>query len=163
MRDAFGGVFMTNLFLVFIVIYVAFTAVSLNYAKAFRIKNQIIDYIEENEITELTSAKIETSKLKKILSDANYNQTCNDEGPIVSSDGKTIGYCYSGIVILKESEETISGTKSKIIKYNVSTYADWDLGTLNKILALGNRSENSEEYVTGTWAITGEATVVAKK
>ena len=53
MRDAFGGVFMIRLFLVFIVIYVAFTAVSLNYAKAFRIKNEIISFIEENEITSL--------------------------------------------------------------------------------------------------------------
>ena len=48
MRDAYGGIFMVRLFLVFIVIYVAFTAVSLNYAKAFRLKNKLIDYVEEN-------------------------------------------------------------------------------------------------------------------
>ena len=47
MRDSFGGVFMTNLFLVFIFIYVAFTAVSLNYAKAFKVKNKTLnkDYL----------------------------------------------------------------------------------------------------------------------
>ena len=53
MRDAFGGVFTMNMLLVFIFIYVAFSAVSLTYAKAFRVKNHVIDYIEQNEIIDL--------------------------------------------------------------------------------------------------------------
>ena len=53
MRDAFGGAFMIKIFLVFIIIYVGFTALSLNYAKAFKVKNKIIDYLEVNEITGL--------------------------------------------------------------------------------------------------------------
>ena len=52
MRDAFGGEFMIRLFLVFIFIYIMFSAVSLNYAKAFRLKNSVIDYLEKNEILE---------------------------------------------------------------------------------------------------------------
>ena len=50
MRDAFGGAFMIKLFLVFILIYVCFIALALNYAKAFKVKNKIIDYLETNEI-----------------------------------------------------------------------------------------------------------------
>ena len=38
MRDAFGGAFMIKLFLVFILIYVCFIALALNYAKAFKVK-----------------------------------------------------------------------------------------------------------------------------
>lgn len=165
MRDAFGGVFMIRLFLVFIVIYVAFTAVSLNYAKAFRIKNEIISFIEENEITSLNSANFNNKlgKLDLILNNANYNKTCtNGNETIKSTEGNIIGYCYNGIVILKQSEEKIEGTQSKIIKYQVTTFADWNIGVLNKILALGGSQENSEEYVTGAWAINGEAKVVLR-
>ena len=36
MRDAFGGAFSIQIFLIFILIYVSFIAVSLNYAKAFK-------------------------------------------------------------------------------------------------------------------------------
>ena len=43
MRDAFGGVFMIKLALIFIIIYVSFMAVAINYAKAFRVKNQVIN------------------------------------------------------------------------------------------------------------------------
>lgn len=49
MRDAFGGTFMIKLMLTFLAVYIAFIAVALNYAKAFRVKNKIIDIIEQNE------------------------------------------------------------------------------------------------------------------
>lgn len=165
MRDAFGGVFTINLFLVFIFIFVAFTAVSLNYAKAFRVKNRVIDFLEENEIVSLneTSFSNKLGKLDTILQDSTYNKTCEDgNGTIKSIEGNAIGYCYNGIVILESSEEPVSGTNSSIIKYQVITYADWNLGALNKILALGGRDETSESYVAGTWAIKGEAKVVSR-
>ena len=57
MRDAFGGIFMFNLFIVFIFIFVAFSAVSLTYAKAFRLKNSLISYVEEKEIISLNKKK----------------------------------------------------------------------------------------------------------
>lgn len=49
MRDAFGGAFSIKLMLIFLAIFLAFCAVALNYSKAFRVKNGIIDIIEENE------------------------------------------------------------------------------------------------------------------
>ena len=162
MRDAFGGVFMIRLFLVFIFIYVAFAAVSLNYAKAFRIKNSIISLIEENEIINLRELN-SNEKLNSILEDANYSKTCNKgNGVIKSIEGKEIGYCYNGIVVLVDSIESIEGTTSKTINYQVITYADWNLGALNKILALAGKKENSDEYVTGTWKIIGTAKVIER-
>lgn len=166
MRDSFGGVFMFRLMLVFIFIFVAFSAVSLNYAKSFRIKNRIIDFIEQNEITELSGYNFENnlSKLDAILQDANYNKTCNSgNGQIENAEGIINGYCHNGIVILKTKEQEIEGTKSKKIHYTIITSVDWNLGALNKILALGGDQENSQEYVTGTWKIKGEATVITNK
>ena len=46
MRDAFGGAFMIKVFLVFIFIYIVFTSLALNYAKAFKVKNTIVNYLE---------------------------------------------------------------------------------------------------------------------
>ena len=47
MRDAYGGTFMLELMMVFIVLFVSFTAVIVNVAKTFRIKNEIINVIEK--------------------------------------------------------------------------------------------------------------------
>ncbi len=49
MKDAFGGAFMIEVMLIFLGIYISFIAVAVSYAKAFRVKNQIINYIEQYE------------------------------------------------------------------------------------------------------------------
>ena len=164
MRDAFGGVFMMRLMLVFVFIFVAFTAISLNYAKAFRIKNSVIDFVEQQEIMDLDKLfqSAGDSRLKildGILDKAKYNKECQNvdsNGKISreAMDGKA--YCYRGIII--EQSELIDRT----IVYNVYTYADWNLGALNMILALGGRSRNSEHVINGSWEISGEARVVKR-
>lgn len=49
MRESFGGAFIINLLLVFIVIFISFMAVTISYAKAFRVKNQVINIVEQNQ------------------------------------------------------------------------------------------------------------------
>lgn len=163
MRDAFGGVFTMNLFLVFIFIYVAFTAVSLNYARAFKVKNAVIDYIEQNEITDLeeyfgTALPLkDKTELDQTLGSLGYYKIC-DQTITPASDG----YCYNGVTITKIEDKSIQGTNSKTIYYKITTYADFELGALNKLLRLFGPKEDSESALAGTWKINGEAKVVAK-
>lgn len=174
MRDSFGGLFMLNLFIVFIFIYVAFSALSLNYAKAFRLKNSIISFVEEKEIISLEHSDISNKldELDEILENANYNKTCDSVG---SSEGeikegsRTIGYCHNGVVIrLKDmngepNPKTIEGTTSKQITYEIITAANWNLGVLNKLLALGGNPDDPDNtLITGFWKIKGEAKVVKR-
>ena len=72
MRDAFGGAFMLKLALVFIIIYVSFMAMALNYAKAFRVKNGVINIIEQYQF----SGDSDTDTINRIntyLEKSNYN------------------------------------------------------------------------------------------
>lgn len=166
MRDAFGGVFMIRLFIVFIFIYVGITAVSLNYARAFKVKNKVIDFVEQQEIVDLQEyfgsgiITKDKTKLDNIATDLGYFKECDTLDEITTTEGT--GYCYKGILILKNREEYIAGTNSKIVYYQITTYADWHLGILNKILALSGQSESSDSALTGSWKITGEAKVVVK-
>lgn len=175
MRDAFGGVFTMNLLLVFIFIYVAVTAVSLNYAKAFRAKNAVIDFIEQKEVTDLDKmfglfSSDEREQLKGKLSDLSYYITCEQLKKEDSSLVQNIQnlfrkdeYCYNGVVFKEQRREVIAGTNSEIVYYDIETYATWNLGALNKLLALGSQGENSKPRLFGTWAVKGEAKVVIKK
>lgn len=49
MRESIGGTWITQLVIVFIFVFVAFLALSLNYSKAFRVKNETLTFIEKNE------------------------------------------------------------------------------------------------------------------
>lgn len=174
MRDSFGGVFTMNLLLVFIFIYVAVTAVSLNYAKAFRLKNSVIDFVEQNEIIkpeDIGNKANLLQKLDNIIANGNYNKPCNEvyhngnrlsEGIIRSDEGNITGYCHNGIVIdMKEGyPKYVTGTTSKVYVYEIKTYADWELGAFNKLLALAGRNGNAG--LAGTWTVIGEAKVIKK-
>ena len=168
MRDAFGGVFMFNLFIVFIFIFVAFSAVSLTYAKAFRLKNSLISYVEENEIISLNLDIDKLEEIDKILKSASYYKTCDSvgltEGNTKSAEGKINGYCHNGVVIrVKDGyPQKIEGTTSELIVYEIITFADWNLGALNKLLALSGQRETDENRITGSWKIIGQAQVVAR-
>lgn len=115
MRDAFGGTFMIKLFLVFIAIYIGFTAIALNYAKAFKVKNKIIEYLESSEISNLASV---TSDQKEAIDEfvnaeilekmkynvENLNKCASASGDefiqIRSSENEVIALCHpAGIYI----------------------------------------------------------------
>ena len=49
MKESIGGTWLIGIVALFIVLFSAFMAYSINYTKAFRAKNGIIDLIEQNE------------------------------------------------------------------------------------------------------------------
>lgn len=49
MKDAVGGTWLFQIALVFIVLFAGYLALSVNYSKAFKVKNEILSIIERNE------------------------------------------------------------------------------------------------------------------
>ena len=49
MREAIGGTWLFGLVITFIVFFASFLAVSINYAKAFNVKNNVVDLISKYE------------------------------------------------------------------------------------------------------------------
>ena len=49
MRESIGGTWLFGIVVVFIVLFTSFLAISVNYSKAFRVKNFIVDAIEKYE------------------------------------------------------------------------------------------------------------------
>ena len=80
MRDAFGGAFSIKLMLIFLMLYVAFICVALNYARAFRVKNRIINIIEQNEGYPATANKRKAidKEINDYLKSTGYYVTYDD-------------------------------------------------------------------------------------
>lgn len=49
MRESIGGAFLINIMVVFLILYNSLLAIAVNYAIAFRVKNHIIDLLEQYE------------------------------------------------------------------------------------------------------------------
>lgn len=170
MRDAFGGAFMIKLFLIFIIIYVGFTAVSLNYAKAFKVKNKVISYLEDNEIIDISNmtaeAKTEMENYfeHEILGNMNYkieqdvfNAKCKQiiEGKAIdpTSDNSE---CFEPGIIIVESGKSINPNR---VYYSVYTYVGWSIPFLNKLLALSQNEQDTYD-ISGYWTISGETRII---
>ncbi|MEE3343647.1 MAG: hypothetical protein VZS44_06120 [Bacilli bacterium] len=82
MKEAFGGTFTLKLLMVFFVVYVTFLGVALNIAKAYRIKNGVINILEQQQFD---------------INDASRTNDVND-----------IIYAYLYKIPYKVSSETIS-------------------------------------------------------
>ena len=73
MREALGGTFMMYIFIIFLTVYAAFIAIAFNYARAFRVKNKVIDYIEQNEgIPDFSNTGGIMNDINTYLVNANY-------------------------------------------------------------------------------------------
>ena len=160
MRDAFGGAFMIKIFLIFIIVYVCFTALALNYAKAFKVKNAIIDYLEDKEITSI-SAK-EVMAMEKYFDEEIYN-SMNYRAESTCT-GKEF-YCDNGVRIEKKvpSKSTTSRYGTKAIYYKVTTKVGWSIPFINKILALGKDESKGANVTSGNWTISGETRIIIPK
>ena len=112
MKEGIGGTFMIYVLLVFLAVYITFIAVAFNYARAFRVKNKVIDIIEQNEgIRDYNDTGDVLGQIDTYLREVSYNvngitenNNCNNF-VYVNSDR---GYCIS------EYETTIDGNSNLI-------------------------------------------------
>lgn len=120
MREAFGGAFTIKLMLIFLAIYIAFIAIALNYAKAFRVKNKIIDIIEQNEGIDSYIDTKEGSVIGDINSYLNTVSYYVNLANIKNNNTENIN-CYDrGYCIEETTAPVTDGITSKY--YKVTTY-----------------------------------------
>lgn len=76
MREAIGGTWLTQLIIIFMLLFVAFLALSLNYTKAFKVKNELLTIIEKYEgVTNNQNGTI--AVMNNYLKANNYGTTKN--------------------------------------------------------------------------------------
>lgn len=131
MSNAFGGIVNISFIVVFLVIVSGYLAFSVNYNKAFRVKNKIINSIEVCEGIEGTptagSNECAQKRINEYMSNIGYSLSSNFR--ISNYDQCGQGYCYKKIIDTEEG--TDAGIK---YHYNVATAVNIDIPILNKIL-----------------------------
>lgn len=124
MRDAFGGAFSVKLMLIFLMLYVSFMCVALSYARAFRVKNRIINIIEQYEGYVVGQTEEIEEEIDKYLKKAGYNISDTD---VVRADGKRISSCDA----LEGRGYCIVPMSNNPTYYKVETYMVFKIPILN--------------------------------
>lgn len=126
MKEGIGGTFMIYVFLVFLAVYITFLAVAFNYARAFRVKNKVIDIIEQNEGMDFTDTSGTRGEIKEYLNKVSYGVTGIDKDVCPEIEYQYIdekGYCI-GVY-----DYTVDGKTSYY--YKVKTFIRLEIPFLN--------------------------------
>ena len=148
MRDAFGGTFMIKLGLIFLVVYVSFMAVAINYAKAFRVKNQVINIIEQYKYNGETTG-IAIDEINSYLAGVPYNFGNNDEVKEtcanISGDDDNYIFTQNGACIIPKGTMGNFGNSSRY--YKVITFIDIDFNFFDIHLTVPISGETKVIYI----------------
>ena len=139
MRDAIGQVFVLQIILVFVLLINGYMAYSVNYTRAFRVKNQIVNIIEQYEgPTDEAMAKIGsyvdgmTYRVPQTLINNFRNRYASnsDDGEVSCQDG----WCYiAHNVKTTGGDGELNGTY-----YSVITFVNIDIPVINNLIGLGD-------------------------
>ena len=132
MREATGGALIINIILTFIIPFLALLATSVNYSKAFKVNNRIINLIEKDRGY---NAKTK-SAIDKYLKNVGYvvttvQNTCEREkgkftpnASKVTTLNRDIGYKYCVYQVQDGSNK---------VYYKVVTYMYFDIPIINEV------------------------------
>ena len=130
MRDSVGGTFMIYVLLIFLAVYITFVAVAYNYARAFRVKNKVIDIIEQNEgIADYNNTGSVMGDITTYLNQVSYKVNGIDSSTDACSGYDYIneerGYCITRIATTSDLEGITASY------YKVVTFVHLEIPFLN--------------------------------
>lgn len=131
-KDAFGGTFMIKVLMVFFVVYIVFMSIAINYAKAFRIKNNVINILEkpiysnnyEGAITEINSYLSQADVAYNYNGDQRIVDDCNERGGSLDFVGENNGVSgnWRGVCIVTVQDRCTNDGDGNLVKCDVHYY-----------------------------------------
>ena len=150
MRESIGGAWLVGIVITFVVLFTSYLALSVNYSKAFKVKNEIISLIEENEgLTDKTQEKI-----VKYLNSTGYYVygKCTDTGDDYldgAINGKLTGYEKQGNADKNKYcvyERSIEGDTLNRKYYRVTVFFKFDIPILDNAFTFPVTGESKAVY-----------------
>ena len=129
MREAVGSTFLFKLMIFFIFFFSFFLAIAVNYSQAFRIKNSVINRLEQLEGYNETSE----AEISQIITGNGYyrNVDCTSRGDGVAPENTT-GVCINGLK---------TGTNNEDVYYQVTTYISFNFPIIGNLFTFPVRGE----------------------
>ncbi len=120
MRESIGATFLIKIMIIFIVLYNSLLAIAVNYAMVFRVKNRVINLIEQYE-------------------------GCNSAKGYIKEYISKVGY-YRGASSNKKQYEITAHSASLGTYYTVTTYISFEFPIVRNIVNFPIRGETKVIY-----------------
>lgn len=123
MKEAFGTAYVVNFVIIFVILFIFFFVAGMSYTKAFKIKNRIVDIIEENECYSEDTTCTSKKQIDDILNEAGYRVTNSKPdckqiqgADLLTTTTNTFNYCVYKV-----------GTTSKGSYYKAAAFMYYEI------------------------------------
>lgn len=146
MKNAFGATLLFQIVIFFVVLFAGYISLSINQAKAFNIKNEIIRIIEKNAPNLDGVGSNFAANIKESLERVGYRLegTCSAGFEGYNRMGVKSG--SKGAFCIKKVESTLAGRPGGAVYYKVETFYQLDIPILKSIFNLKARGETKVIY-----------------
>lgn len=137
MREAIGGTWLFGLVITFIVFFASFLAISVNYSRAFNVKNNVVDLISKYEGNNCKARE----KISSYLSDVGYlvPHKCDSGYTGYDLEGNDVGEKKAYYCIYADETDDALAMKKKF--YRVEVFFRIDLPVIGDIATFKIKGE----------------------
>ena len=107
MKEAIGGISIFQIVIVFILLFTAIMALTINHSKAFAVKDEVINILENTNATSVKNHKLDSKTISKIVE------------ALENGGYRTIGSCPDDYVGYNRKGDEVSSNASFCIKANL--------------------------------------------
>lgn len=156
MKESVGGISLFNIVIVFVVLFTGYISLSINYSKAYNVKNEIINIIRNQGgvCTSETPSSVDNcynfaEQITDYFREANYRNVgvCQNNWVGYSRDGKVLGpnaknaaFCVNAIRANSNSE------LPDALYYQIEAFYQLDLPIFSNIFRFSIKGETSRVY-----------------
>lgn len=156
MKEAIGGISLFNIVIFFIVVFTGYISLSINYSKAYNVKNELLNIIKNqggicttNNATSGDICDNFTEQIKDYFQDEGYRSTGNcsagwvgfsRSGDYLGERARNAAFCIKGINVNTNSE------LPNALYYQVRVFYQLDLPILNSVFEFAIAGETSRIY-----------------
>lgn len=167
MREAIGGTWLFNLVIFFVLLFAGYMCLSINYSKAFGVKDKIINELERNGgVKSYANANYKDIALTNISnymgkvgyrtkgSCRDYDYGCNLDGTCVksnSSSSRDYAFCLSEVKANEAYSYAIKGSPGEFIYvsyYKVKVFYQLDLPIIRSTFDFSIKGDTKLLYKT---------------
>jgi len=146
MREAIGGTWLFGLVITFIVFFASFLAISINYSKAFNVKNNVLDLISKYEGNNCSSRR----EIKNYLTDIGYlvPGDCGADYIPYDNNGEKVFLGNKGYFCIKkvDSDDIDDDLIVRKTYYEAKIFFKFDLPVIGDLTTFNIKGESEAIY-----------------
>lgn len=145
MKEAYGGTFLFQIVILFLLLFTAIMCITINQTKAFAVKDDLINYIETNDGLDLSKNKLNDG-VKEILTKDGYFTTgskCGNGYIGYSREGTKLASSESPALCIKKID---SGSQTGGCYYEIKVFYKLDLPVISSIFNFTETGKTKELY-----------------